>query len=173
MNFPANFNSSKNSVSQGEYLHDRESAKHIEVDTAIPIRQEAREKFAESEDLTINRHIETKKNAIYYSNRAMIHIRMENLGLAIEDANKAIEIDKDYLKAYYRRASANLLLAHYDEAVNDLEFLQSKIPNDTTLQDKLKKAKTEKKKKRFLETIDSGDRIVEKKSNTLKNIITY
>ncbi len=32
----------------------------------------------------INLNIETKKNAIYYSNRAMIHIRMENLGLAIE-----------------------------------------------------------------------------------------
>ncbi len=32
----------------------------------------------------INLNIETKKNSIYYSNRAMIHLRMENLGLAIE-----------------------------------------------------------------------------------------
>ena len=32
----------------------------------------------------INLNIETKKNAIYYSNRAMIHIRMENFGLALE-----------------------------------------------------------------------------------------
>ncbi len=77
------------------------------------------------------------------------------------DANKAIEVDKDYLKAYYRRASANLLLNHYDEAINDLELLLSKIPNDSGLQDKIKKAKVERKKKRFLETIDSGDRIIE------------
>ncbi len=32
----------------------------------------------------INLNIETKKNAIYYSNRAMIHIRMENFGLSLE-----------------------------------------------------------------------------------------
>jgi hypothetical protein len=41
---------------------------------------EALNKFTDA----INLNIETKKNAIYYSNRAMIHIRMENLGLAIE-----------------------------------------------------------------------------------------
>jgi hypothetical protein len=32
----------------------------------------------------ININIETNKNAIYYSNRALVHINMENIGLAIE-----------------------------------------------------------------------------------------
>ena len=31
----------------------------------------------------IDMNIETKKNAIYYSNRAYVHIKMENMGLAI------------------------------------------------------------------------------------------
>ncbi len=44
---------------------------------------EALNKFTDA----INLNIETKKNSIYYSNRAMIHIRMENLGLAIEGIN--------------------------------------------------------------------------------------
>jgi hypothetical protein len=44
-------------------------------------------KFSESlakfsEALEFN--IETKKNSIYLSNRALIHIRMENYGLAVE-----------------------------------------------------------------------------------------
>jgi hypothetical protein len=41
---------------------------------------EALEKFTDA----INLNIETKKNSIYYSNRAFIHIRMDNFGLAIE-----------------------------------------------------------------------------------------
>ena len=41
---------------------------------------DAMKKFTEAIDLDI----ETKKNAIYYSNRAMIHIKMENYGLAVQ-----------------------------------------------------------------------------------------
>jgi serine/threonine-protein phosphatase 5 len=117
---------------------------------------EALNKFTEA----INLNIETKKNSIYYSNRAMIHIKMDNFGLAIEDANKAIEYDPDYLKAYYRRASANLVLGHYDEAVKDLVFLKSRLPGDSGLDDKITKAKVERKKKRFMESIAS-DRITD------------
>ena len=113
-------------------------------------------KFTDS----INLNIETPKNAIYYSNRAMCHIKLENFGFALEDANKAIEIDKDYLKAYYRRASANLILSHYDEAVKDLSFLNKKFPNDEGLLDKLKKALTLLKKKKFFDSI-SEDRVSE------------
>jgi len=117
-------------------------------------------KFAEAVDKftdAINLGIETKKNSIYYSNRAFVNIKLENFGLAIEDANKAIEIDKDYIKAYYRRASANLCLFHFDEAVKDLEFLVSKFPGDPALIDKLQKSKVERKKKRFIESL-KGER---------------
>ena len=41
---------------------------------------EALVKFTESLDL----NIETKKNSIYLSNRALLHIKMENYGLAVE-----------------------------------------------------------------------------------------
>lgn len=40
---------------------------------------EALNKFTQAIDM----NIETKKNAIFYSNRAMVHIKMENIGLAL------------------------------------------------------------------------------------------
>lgn len=43
-------------------------------------------KFADALDKysdAINLNIETAKNAIYYSNRANVHLKMENFGLAI------------------------------------------------------------------------------------------
>jgi len=113
--------------------------------------EEAIEKFTDA----INLNIETKKNSIYYSNRANCHNKIENFGLAIEDSNKAIEIDKDYLKSYFRRATANLILSHFDEAISDLELLYAKFPQDESCLDKLKKAKSEKKKKLFRESICS------------------
>lgn len=38
------------------------------------------------------------ENAIYYSNRALAHIRMENYGAALEDAAKATDVDPSYVK---------------------------------------------------------------------------
>ena len=65
--------------------------------------QEAYEKYT----LAINLKIETKKNSIYYSNRAYVDLKLENFGSAIQDANSSIKIDPKYYKAYYRRAAAN------------------------------------------------------------------
>jgi hypothetical protein len=39
--------------------------------------------------------------------------------------------------------------------VKDLEFVKSKYPNDASLDEKLRKAKIERKKKRFVESIAS------------------
>lgn len=45
---------------------------------------------------------DSPKAAIYLSNRSFCHIKMENYGLAIADANLAEEKDEKYVKAYYR-----------------------------------------------------------------------
>ena len=41
-------------------------------------------------------------NAVYYCNRCAVHNKLENFQAAIEDANKAIQIDPSYGKAYGR-----------------------------------------------------------------------
>ena len=54
--------------------------------------------------------IELNPTAILYANRAMAAIRMENYGMAIQDAEAAIDLDPNYLKAFYRRGSAKYAL---------------------------------------------------------------
>ena len=106
----------------------------------------------------IDMKVETKNNSIFLSNRAFIHLKMENFGYALADANKAIEIDPDYIKAYYRRASAFLFLRKYDDALKDLNFLNSKIPNNPDIIDKINNTKAEKRRLRFLESIQSEEK---------------
>jgi len=48
-----------------------------------------------------------------------------------------------------------LILGKYDEAIDDLELIQSKYPNEESLKDKLAKARAERKRKRFLEILTS------------------
>ena len=67
----------------------------------------------------------------YYTNRAFCHLKMENHGLAIADATVALELDKTFIKAYYRRGSAYMALARYKEALKDFKaFLKKKSDCD-------------------------------------------
>lgn len=102
--------------------------------------------------------VETLNNSIYLSNRAFIHIKMENFGLALSDANKAIEIDNTYVKAYYRRASALLFLRKYDEALKDLLHLQSILPDNEDIQLKINNTKAERRRERFFQSIQSDQK---------------
>ena len=44
--------------------------------------------------------------AASYSNRAMAYLKMKKYGSCIDDADKALEIDPNYLKAFHRRGKA-------------------------------------------------------------------
>ena len=48
--------------------------------------------------------IDMHPTAVFYSNRAMAMIKLESYGVAIADANEAINLDPTYIKAYYRYA---------------------------------------------------------------------
>ena len=48
----------------------------------------------------------------------------------MSDASKAIETDKSYLKAYYRRAAAYMSLGKYKLALKDYEGVYKARPND-------------------------------------------
>ena len=56
------------------------------------------------------------KLAVYYANRAFAHIKLENYGLAIPDAEASIANNPEYEKAYLRLAFAKEGLQHYKEA---------------------------------------------------------
>lgn len=54
--------------------------------------------------------------SVYYSNRAYAHIKMENYGLSLKDAEESIKLNKDYTKGYYRAGSAYLVMGKSKEA---------------------------------------------------------
>lgn len=60
-------------------------------------------------------------NAIYYGNRSLAYLRTECYGYALADATRAIEIDKKYIKGYYRRAASNMALGKFRAALRDYE----------------------------------------------------
>lgn len=120
----------------------------------------------------INLKVETLNNAIYLSNRAFINLKLENYGSALEDANKAIEVNSTYIKAYYRRASAYLFLRKYDEALSDLKLLKTHFPSDNDIDMKIKNTIAERRKKKFLESIQS-DHTVQAKDLFIKAYTKY
>ncbi|XWS37896.1 hypothetical protein CRYUN_Cryun19dG0084700 [Craigia yunnanensis] len=56
------------------------------------------------------------KNAELYADRAQANIKLNNLPEAVADANKAIELDPSFSKAYLRKATACVKLEEYQTA---------------------------------------------------------
>ena len=63
-------------------------------------------------------------NAIYYGNRSLAYLRTECYGYALADATRAVELDKKYIKGYYRRAASNMALGKFKAALRDYETVR-------------------------------------------------
>jgi len=68
--------------------------------------------------------------SVYYGNRSIANLKIENFGYALSDATKAIELDKNYIKGYYRRASAYMSLGKHKMALRDFENVVRVRPGD-------------------------------------------
>lgn len=66
-------------------------------------------------------------SAVLYANRSIANLRLENFGYALIDASKAIDLDRGYTKAYYRRAAAYMSLGKYKLALKDFEYVSNPI----------------------------------------------
>ena len=69
-------------------------------------------------------------NAIILSNRALAYIKVENYGLAIQDATHAILADPAYPKGYYRRGTAEFALGRAKAARKDFRTVCKLRPKD-------------------------------------------
>lgn len=76
-------------------------------------------------------------NAIILSNRALAYIKLENYGLAIQDATHAIQSDASYPKGYYRRGSAEFALGRAKAARKDFRAVCKLRPKDRDARAKL------------------------------------
>ena len=94
-------------------------------------------------------------NAVILSNRAQAYIKVENYGLAMNDATVAMESDPTYAKAYYRRGSAQYALTHYKEARKDFRKVCQLKPKDRDARAKLNACEKAVKEALFLKAIES------------------
>lgn len=60
---------------------------------------------------------------MYYGNRSFAYLKTECFGYALKDASKAIELDKSYIKGFYRRAASYMSLGKFKEALKDYEYV--------------------------------------------------
>lgn len=61
--------------------------------------------------------------AAFYGNRSFAYLKTECFGYALSDASKAIELDKSYIKGFYRRAAAYMSLGKFKDALKDYEYV--------------------------------------------------
>jgi serine/threonine-protein phosphatase 5 len=89
----------------------------------------------------------------YYGNRAFAYIKQELYGAALLDANEAIALDPAYVKAYYRRAVAQMALGKLKEALADFKSVVKVAPRDRDALLKLKDCEKEFRRLEFEKAI--------------------
>ncbi|KAI5959049.1 PPT1 [Candida pseudojiufengensis] len=95
-------------------------------------------------------------NAIFYSNRAQVQIKLENYGLAIQDCDLAIEQNPNFLKAYYRKGVSQMAILQHKKAQQNFKFLLTKLPNDKLTLENYKQCTNYLKREAFEKAI-AGD----------------
>ena len=60
----------------------------------------------------------------------MAYIKLKDFTKAIEDANTAIKIKPEYLKAYHRRGTAYSSINKFDMAIRDFQYILEKEPEN-------------------------------------------
>jgi tetratricopeptide (TPR) repeat protein len=74
---------------------------------------------------------------IFYSNRALCHLKTGNPKAAMEDCTSAINIDPKNVKAYFRRGQAQVIVGLWSDAKRDFETALEKEPRNDSIQQEL------------------------------------
>ena len=108
--------------------------------------------------------IQIAPTAPLYSNRALCELRLENFGTVIENCTKAIELDPNFIKAYFRRGSAYAQLKRLDKAIADFKQVIQIDPQNRDARAKLGECTREQKAQLLFEAlkvdvISSADKV--------------
>eukprot|EP00389_Voromonas_pontica_P004644 GDKH01006905.1.p1 GENE.GDKH01006905.1~~GDKH01006905.1.p1 ORF type:complete len:413 (-),score=95.67 GDKH01006905.1:129-1367(-) len=95
---------------------------------------------------------------IYYSNRAFCHLKLENFGSCIMDAEKALSIKPNFPKALYRRANAYMCLAKWPLAMKDFQQV-CKMQKDPDAESRMKECQKQIKAARFAAAISTEESV--------------
>lgn len=64
--------------------------------------------------------------AVYYTNRALCHVKLQQHDKALADCKHALELDSQSVKAHFFLGQCHLELENYDEAIGNLQKGQGK-----------------------------------------------
>ena len=98
-------------------------------------------------------------NPIFYSNRAQVHIKLENYGFAIIDCDKALEADPNFVKAYYRKGVSLMAILKTKEAQANFKIILKKLPNDALTLANYKQCTSVLKRQAFEKAIAGDDKL--------------
>jgi tetratricopeptide (TPR) repeat protein len=101
---------------------------------------------------------------IYFANRAQCQLFEQRYGACEADCTLAIQLDKNHLKAYYRRALARIQLEKIDQAREDLEYIISREPLNTEAKNKLNELNKNDEIKRLGRIYPLVDKPIDKRS---------
>lgn len=93
-------------------------------------------------------------NSVLHSNRAAVHLLLENYGQVKKDCRDAVKFDPTNIKAYWRHACANVALEQYEECIEWCDMGLAKEPANKSLAEERQKAvlgKAAKQKKERME----------------------
>ena len=90
-----------------------------------------------------------------------------NGGIGSTRAPQAIRLDPTYIKAYYRRGSANFALGKYKLALRDFKAVCKLRPNDRDARNKLRECEKAAKQLAFACAIEASDDPSQRVSATL------
>lgn len=91
------------------------------------------------------------------SHSGQANIKLEAYGYAVQDADKAIALDPNNVKAFYRRASANTSILKHREALRDWKLVIKKAPNDANAKIRMTECEKIIKRDAFLKAIEVED----------------
>lgn len=94
-------------------------------------------------------------DAVFYANRALCQLKLDNFYCAESDCSAAIQLDETYIKAYHRRATARIELKQYKEAKQDADKILKLEPSNKEV--KLLLLQIEKRLERSKPLIISGE----------------
>ena len=127
--------------------------------TLSPLVEEIeRKKQSENERLKGNEYMKNKEfqeaiqcygkaldlcptDAATFSNRAMAHLKVKEYARALEDAEAAIKLKDDYVKAYHRRGKAYMAMNKVEMAIRDFQYILEKEPHNKEAMQEIKNAR--------------------------------
>lgn len=76
-----------------------------------------------------------------YLNSAACKLKLGDASGAVEDCEEVLELDKNSVKAYYRRGQASVSMKDYDKAMSDFQSALKLEPNDKGIRNEIAKVK--------------------------------